>query len=240
VAGNGGISKGGKDMILYDITMTIEPDMAVYKNKQEKKPMISVTRNFSEGAMYESRLCLDMHTGTHIDMPLHVFPGAATVGQWDKQNMLTRCKVLDFTSLEAPAITAAHLRVKDEEMRAVGQGIEDGDSVLLKTKNSLQDDFDFSFIYLEKTGAAFFTDQKVRSVGIDALGIERDQPQHETHKLLLGAGIWILEGLRLKEVPQGQYILLTMPMKIKGTEAAPARVALLSVKDLLGLSHKEG
>jgi arylformamidase len=64
-------------MILYDISMAIEPGMAVYKNREEKRPRLTVTRDFKESSAYESRLEMDMHTGTHIDLPLHFLPGGS-------------------------------------------------------------------------------------------------------------------------------------------------------------------
>lgn len=68
---------------------------------------------------------------------------------------------------------------------------------------------------------------KISGVGIDSLGIERSQPGHETHKLLLGQGIIILEGLQLADIKEGAYKMLALPLKMHGTEAAPARVVLI-------------
>jgi hypothetical protein len=62
---------------------------------------------------------------------------------------------------------------------------------------------------------------------IDALGIERSQPNHDTHKILLGAEIVILEGLRLKEVEEGEYLLVAAPINVVGAEAAPVRAILI-------------
>lgn len=214
-------------MVLYDISMTIEPGMAVYKNKPEKKPRIETVQNFKAGSVYESRLGIDLHTGTHLDMPLHMIPGGADSDLWMPDNIFTACTVLDFTGLEADSVSAGDLVQKEEIMRAgeTSPGLDR--SVLLKTKNSLDEKFDFSFVYLDRTGAACLAEKDIAGVGIDALGIERGQPDHETHKTLLGAGIWILEGLRLSEVPEGSYTLAVMPLKIRGVEALPARAVLL-------------
>ena len=98
----------------------------------------------------------------------------------------------------------------------------------MKTKNSWDDQFQSDFIYLDKSGAEFLEENNVLGVGIDALGIERNQPYHETHKILLSRHIPILEGLRLKEVPAGEYILHALPLKIAGVEAAPTRAVLIT------------
>ncbi len=70
----------------------------------------------------------------------------------------------------------------------------------------------------------------VKAVGTDYLGIERDQPGHETHRALLSHRVAIIEGLRLADVDAGKrYYLLCLPLKIVGFEAAPARAVLLKI-----------
>ncbi len=220
-------------MVLYDISMAIEPGMAVYKNKAEKKPLIETVRDFSKETVYESRLGMDMHTGTHIDMPLHMIPSGDTSDYWSPENMFTACIVLDFTDSPADHITSHDLEQKEESMQTseIAPGLYK--TVLLKTKNSLEDAFKASFTYLDKSGADYLVKKEIVGVGIDALGIERNQPGHETHKTLLGSNIWIIEGLRLKNVPEGEYILAVMPLKIKKVEALPARAVLLAADSRL-------
>jgi arylformamidase len=215
-------------MIIHDISITIEPDMTVYKDRLEKKPNLITTRDFNKSTVYETRLEMDLHTGTHIDMPLHILPNGSTSDYWDIRNCFTRCTVLDFTSLDADRITAADLKQKK---RFLQQGENDswqGKAVLLKTKNSFASGFDFNFVYLAESGAVYLTENQIKGVGIDALGIERDQSGHLTHRALLGSGIWIVEGLRLDQVAEGDYVLVLMPLKIGAVEALPARAVLLT------------
>jgi arylformamidase len=204
-------------MKIYDISMEIHPGMPVYKNKEDKRPVLTVRNNLSGGGTYESRIQMDLHTGTHVDAPLHMLPGGATVDKIDPGKMVTKCKVFDFTGLP-DRITRDDLARKD---------IQQGDFILLKTRNSYANHFDFAFVYLDGGGAAYLQNLEVAGVGIDALGIERNQPGHETHKLLFQAGIVILEGLMLGEVEEGEYLLVAAPLKIKGAESAPARALLL-------------
>ncbi len=218
-------------MVLYDISMMVEPAMAVYKNKAEKRPQFEVARDFKNGSSYESRLGIDLHTGTHIDMPLHFIPDGASSEYFDPADMISSCLVLDFTGLDSDHITAADLKQKEHAAGSPKNFIGAGETVLLKTANSAKEHFDHNFTYLEKSGAAYLVEKRVIGVGIDALGIERAQPDYHTHKQLLSAGIWIMEGLRLKEVPEGRYTLLAMPLKIRGTEAMPARAVLLPPAD---------
>lgn len=204
-------------MKIYDISVTISEDMVVYKNKDEKKPKISVTRDFNTSDGYESKIEMDMHTGTHLDMPLHMIKDGKTLDHLDLKKVVTKSKVIDFTDLEF-MITKEDLENKK---------IEEGDFIILKTRNSFSKEFDFDFVYLEKSGARYLADKKIKGVGIDSLGIERGQENHETHNILLGKEIVIIEGLNLKDVDEGEYFLVAAPLKIKGAEASPIRALLI-------------
>jgi arylformamidase len=216
-------------MLLYDISSTIAPDMPVYKNRDEKRPRFKVSRDHASGSIYEGRLDIDLHSGTHLDFPLHVLPQGESSDAWNNEQFLTRCRVLDFSASAADRIGAGDLQQKEDESRhqASEPFWEAGGTVLLKTANSAKQHFDFSFVFLDTSGAEFLAQKNIVGVGIDALGIERDQEGHPTHRTLLQKGIWILEGLRLAAVAEGNYILALMPLKIAGVEALPARAFLL-------------
>ncbi|MFP4021543.1 MAG: cyclase family protein, partial [Halanaerobium sp.] len=76
------------------------------------------------------------------------------------------------------------------------------------------------------SGAEYLVEQKIKGVGIDTNGIERAQAEHPTHKKLLKKKIMILEGLRLNEVPAGNYILLLSLLKIADSDGLPGRAYL--------------
>ena len=204
-------------MKIIDISMPVSYDMPVYKAREEKRPHISVQSSFSNASAYESRIDMNMHTGTHIDCPLHIFEGGSTIEQLDLSKVITKCRVLDFSEVQNG--------ISREDLE--NKRVEKGDFILLKTKNSTSDILEGEFVFLDKSGAEYLKDKQIAGVGIDALGIERSQPEHETHKLLLGSGIVILEGLLLGGVDEGEYLLLSAPILIKGVEAAPARAVLI-------------
>ncbi|NDL67606.1 cyclase family protein [Anaerotalea alkaliphila] len=212
-------------MKFYDVSMTIEEGMQVYKNKPEKQPRFANLANHPQNHLHETQLTMEMHCGTHIDMPLHMIPGGDVLDSFDIRTMLSRCKVFDMTGLAEPKITAEDLR---------GLEIREGDFLLFKTTNSLVETFVDDFVYLETSGAAYLKEKGIKGVGIDGLGIERAQKDHSTHIQLLEDGIVILEGLRLKEVPPGEYRLMALPLKIRSVEGAPVRAVLVE-GDLLEL-----
>ena len=203
-------------MRYIDVSMEISEDMMVYKDRDEKRPKKEMIAKYSERQMNESRMRIDLHTGTHIDAPFHMIDGGETIESIEIQSLIGKAKVLDLTDVE-DGITSGNLEEKD---------ISEGDFLLFKTKNSFSEKFDYDFIYLTEDGAAYLKNIRIRGVGTDALGIERSQPGHETHKILLGNGIVIIEGLRLNHVDEGEYMMYALPLKIQGGDGAPARVVL--------------
>lgn len=203
---------------VYDVSMPIFNGMPVYKDKPTKQPNISIVQDFDTATARESRLDMDVHCGTHVDSPLHMVPEGGTMETVAFEKMVGPCRVLDLTHVEG-GITREHLEA---------QTVEANDFLILKTKNSHESAFNLEFVYLSVDGATYCVEKGIRGVGIDALGIERSQPGHPTHKTLFQGDIVIMEGLRLADVPAGQYFLCGAPIKLLETEAAPARVYLLA------------
>ena len=204
-------------MIIYDISMTIEKSMGVYKNIEEKRPVIKFERKIPKDSINESSIYMNLHTGTHIDAPYHVDDTGATIDVIDLNKLITKCRVLDLTKI-VDGITKENL---------VDKNIRPGEFLLLKTRNSFTDDFEPDFVFLEKSGADYLAEREIIGVAIDSLGIERNHPGHETHKILFSKGITIIEGVRLKEIKEDEYFMCALPLKIKGVDGAPARIVLI-------------
>ncbi|WP_100332058.1 cyclase family protein [Bacillus xiapuensis] len=201
-------------MKIYDVTAPIYPGMPVYKNKPEKQPSIETNTN---GHVTESRISMDVHTGTHVDAPLHMINDGATIETIAIEKLVRPCKVID--------VTGATEKITKSEL--ADAAIEKDDFLLFKTKNSFDEQFNFDFVYMAEDAAAYLTEIGVAGVGIDALGIERAQEGHPTHRLLMDNGVIIMEGLKLKDVRAGSYFMVAAPLKIFGTDASPARILLI-------------
>lgn len=201
-------------MKIYDVTAPIFEGMPVYKNKPEKQPKLETVTN---GHVTESRLSLDVHTGTHIDAPLHMMNEGKTFETIPLDQLIRPAKVLDLTGA-SEKITKGDLD---------GLQIQQGDFILLKTKNSFDEEFNFEFIYVAEDAAEYLAKIGISGVGIDGLGIERAQEGHPTHRALMSHDIIIMEGLRLKDVEAGEYFMAAAPLKLQGTDASPARVILI-------------
>ena len=205
-------------MIFYDLSPEISENMAVYKNKTEKKPRLIITRKIEDGAN-ESRLEIDLHTGSHVDAPNHILKNGKSIDNFSLDKFMGKCFVLDFTNINDA--------IKKKHFNNLKLKINKNYIILLKTKNKSDKEFNPEFVYLEKTGAEFLATKKIKAVGIDSLGIERNQPNHETHKILLGKNILIFEGLDLSKVKEGEYFFYGLPLKIRNGNGSPIRAVLV-------------
>src|SRR5262245_47141163 len=166
-----------------------------------------------------SHLSLGVHTGTHVDAPVHFIGGAPGV---------------DLTSIESMNGPARVIEIKDKETCTakdlVPFHISAGERVLLRTSNSTRcwnvDTFVEDYAHLDVSAAKFLAERRIRMVGIDYLSIGRGEDGPEVHRILLGSGVVILEGLDLSRTAPGLYDVICLPLRILGGDGAPARVAL--------------
>nr|WP_309544593.1 cyclase family protein [Xianfuyuplasma coldseepsis] len=202
--------------MIYDVSYPIDETIQVYKNADIKKPTFTTIASHETDNYHETNVTLNLHTGTHVDYPLHMIENGATSNKENLDVLLGKCIVLDFTA-NKEAITKQDLQQYD---------INKGDFLLFKTKNSFSESFLFDFTYLTEDGARYLQEKKIRGVGTDGLGIERAQEGHPTHKILLSNNIVIIEGLRLKDIEPGTYEMICLPLNIRNVEASLARVIL--------------
>jgi arylformamidase len=106
------------------------------------------------------------------------------------------------------------------------------DIVLIKTRNSAEfmrkDRFDSGFAAIGRSAAEFLAEFGVKSVGFDCLTIDPvESESKDAHLTLLGHDICVMEGLDLDGVPEGPYLTVCLPLKLTGSDGAPARVVLI-------------
>jgi len=204
-------------MRIHDVTRLISEDMTVYKDRESKKIKRTVVADYEKADYYESRMDMDMHCGTHIDAPLHMLKGGDTIEKYDLSKFIGDCKLFDLTDVDEA------IRKKDIE----NLDIQKDDIVIFKTKNSFDQGYNPKFVYIEEDAAMYLSEKGIKTVGIDAMSIERDKKEHPSHKIILGANIGVIEDLYLKNVGQGQYFLSALPLNIRGSEASPIRAVLI-------------
>jgi arylformamidase len=207
-------------MRIYDITQTLQPDMATWPG--ESGPTLTMVKQMSAGDEADiSLITLGAHTGTHVDAPRHFIPGGSDVEAMPLSALVGPARVVDIPD-------AATIRVEHLEAAAL-DGVE---RVLFRTRNSERwtpNEFRTDFVHLEPDAALWLCEHGTRLVGIDYLSVEKfDAPDPVVHRLLLAAGVVILEGLDLRDVAPGDYLLCCLPLKLAGAEGAPARAVLIA------------
>ncbi len=211
-----------KANVWIDISVMIKSGMARWPDNAGIR--IERMLDIDKGAVCNvSVLSLGAHTGTHMDAPLHFIGNGKSLEKMPLDATIGPARVIEIRDKES---------VKGEDLRPAR--IRPGDRILFKTRNSRRswktDNFDENFIYISKEAAQYLADKKVQTVGIDYLsvgGYKKDGV--ETHHALLGAGIWIIEGLNLSKVAPGKYELICLPLKILNSDGAPARAVVRKI-----------
>ena len=166
-----------------------------------------------------SSIRMSAHTGTHVDAPLHFIAGGADVTALDLDSLVGPVQVISIA--DQRQITGAEL---------AGHSIEPGSRVLFRTVNSdkdwLRSPFDPDYVYLSSEAAQYLVSLGIRTIGVDYLSVAGEENGAAVHRLLLGAGITILEGLMMKDIAPGTYEMVALPLKLEGSDGAPARVIL--------------
>jgi arylformamidase len=205
---------------VLDITAALSNDLPTYP--KDPDIVISQVRRLKDGDSCNlSQISMGLHSGTHVDAPLHFIEAGETIDNMALDKLCGTARVIDATREKITVATIEeHSPLRDM-------------FVLLKTRDgpnagALEEANDG----LDRDCIEFLVDQDIKAVGIDRLSVERkDSLQPRTHVLLLERGIVVLEGLELSAVPEGDYYLIAAPLKIKDAEAAPARVFLLAMTE---------
>ena len=186
-------------------------------------PAVEVTqpRSLDRGdSCTMSFLRMGVHSGTHMDAPAHFVRGGKTIDQLQLDAVIGPARVIDIRS-----------SVCIERSELKGHRIRRGERILFRTRNSRRgwrgDKFVEDFVYISPGAAEWLAERQVRTVGVDYLSVGAfEKDGRETHLALLGAGIWVIEGLNLSKVRPGPVDLICLPLKLEGAEGAPARVVV--------------
>jgi arylformamidase len=199
------------DMEFFDITRLLSGEILVYPG--DMKPSF---RQRDEGKYLISDLHLSSHTGTHIDAPVHYLKSGDTIDTIPLINLIGRCRVVDVSGAGSN-ITAEQLDGK----------IDNTPRLLLKTFFSGQNQFVENYPSLSFDAARLITGKGICCVGIDSPSIESYLCDGAIHRELLGKGCIIIELLDLSAVPEGDYDMIALPLRLEGLDGSPARVVLI-------------
>jgi len=213
-----------KDDKWIDLSLALKSNMVHWPTD----PSFSIERvlDMEKGdSVNLSKITMGAHSGTHVDAPVHFIRGAKGIDRLLFDSLIGPARIIQIADADM---------IKEKELTRLG--IKKGERILLKTRNSLnkllqKNTFTEDFVYIEKNAAEFLATRGIKTLGVDYLsvgGYKKNGP--DVHRLLLGAGILVIEGLVLTEALPGNYDMICLPMKILDSDGAPARVIVKRTK----------
>lgn len=209
-----------KDMLtrrrcVYDISTTIIPGMPVWPGDDG----VAIVRRESEDLVSLSTLTMSAHTGSHVDSPAHLIPGAPGIDCMELDKLVGPARVYqlgDIKVIDRPALEEISLDGVTRVLFGTGGSVP-----------VVQKRFPPEYAYITPEAAQYLVERGILLVAVDSPSLDKyDTDTYHTHRVLLGAGVAVVEGINLIDVPSGDYELICLPLKIEGGDGAPARVIL--------------
>lgn len=209
-------------MTIYDISLTLSPDLPVWPSDPPLE--LEQTLSMDRGDIVNvTRISTSVHVGTHIDAPRHFINNGCAIDALPLEVLTGSCYVAQLPD-GVEAITSevlARMEIAPEMKR-----------ILFGTRNSHlwaqgESKFQTDFVAITKDGAEWLVQHGVQLVGVDYLSVAPYTDIMAPHLVLLKAGVLVVEGLNLSNVMRGFYDLYCLPLKIAGSDGAPARAILI-------------
>ena len=205
-------------MKLIDVSVPLEPSLASYPGNVPFT--LEANKRLARGdSSNVSALHMSAHSGTHVDAPRHFFDEGLSTEALPLEMLIGRTRVIELRT--RGGITADDLRTLDlaEDVR-----------VLIKTTYSRlwgHSTFHTDYVGITESAARYLVEHGIKVVGVDYLSVEVFKtPGAPAHHVLLGGGTIVIEGLNLRDVDPGVYEMYCLPLRIVGSDGAPARVVL--------------
>ena len=208
-------------MKMHDISLTLSESIPIWPGDKgaEFKQFLEVCKGEVANV---TAIKMSAHTGTHVDAPCHFLKDGYSVEKLPLEVLIGKAVVVE--ALDVKLITKEVL-----ENVNIPPNTE---RLLIKTQNSEQwasgaTEFIEDYVAISADGAEYLVDQGVKLIGVDYLSVAPFDRLVDTHRILLKAEVVILEGVNLTEVSPGTYTLYCLPIKIAGSDGAPARAILV-------------
>jgi arylformamidase len=168
-----------------------------------------------------STLSLSPHPGAHADAPLHYDPEGAAIGALDLAPYLGPCRVIHAIGVR-PLVQWQHI---EHALQGLPQ------RVLVRTYATMPiDRFDPALAAYAPETIERLADLGVLLVGIDSASIDpADSKSLDSHQVIRRRGLRVLENLVLDQVPEGDYELIALPLKLVTADASPVRAVLRAI-----------
>lgn len=202
---------------IIDVSRPVSRDEAVYPGNPPVK--LEYLRAFKKDGSYLSRISMGLHSGSHVDAPMHYVKSGRSVDRIELGKCVGWCRVADVSKVN---------EIGGREVRRLKPRA--GEIILFKTRNSRANPrkFNKNFAHLNEEAARELIRAGVKAVGIDGPSIRRFRLRPDTvHPRFLKAGIVVYEGLQFAKAAPGRYFFVGLPLRVAGGEASPVRAVLI-------------
>ena len=211
-------------MTIYDISLSISPNLPNWPG--DPPLQIEQIESMDKGAHDNvTHISASVHLGTHVDAPRHFLNDGRTIEQLPLEVLTGPCYVTQLPDgIEAITSEVLDRTEITSEMKRVLFGTSNS-HYWAKNESKFQTDF----VAITEDGAEWLVERGVQLVGVDYLSVAPYGDSVPTHTVLLKAGIVVVEGLNLSNIMRGFYDLYCLPLKIAGSDGAPARAILIQL-----------
>lgn len=191
-------------MKIYDISQPVF-QCAVYPG--DPAPQREILSSTNCGDLYNlTAFSMCAHNGTHLDAPYHFIADGKTVDAIPLEKTVGKAFVAPCHGI-LNSVDATEILNKTDASR-----------ILLKGNGVVSEE-----------AAAVFARAKIDLLGTESQSVGPQESPMEVHRILLGADVVLLEGLRLDNVPVGTYLLYAAPLLLDGADGAPCRAILTEI-----------
>lgn len=196
--------------MFIDLSVPLNAQTPIYPG--DPATIIKPAGILSSDGYADHHISIGTHVGTHIDAPMHMLEGGASLDKFPLEQFIGRGRLVDVTDGDFGII-------KDV-------GIQEGDIVLFRTgmSDKYHDPVYFeNYPVMSEEVAAYLVDAKVKMIGLDACSVD-SQEAFPVHKVLLAGDVLIIENLAsLEQLVDKSFRIYALPLKLE-LDGAPARV----------------
>ena len=192
--------------MIYDISQEV---LSCKVWPGDPEPRAKQVCSIQKGDLYNlTELSMCAHNGTHVDAPLHFIDNGTSIGQIELEAFVGDCYVARHEG-----------NVSDEDAAKILQKAQEAgapERILIAGKATVTAE-----------AAQVFAQAGIILIGNESQTVGPENAQMQVHLILLGAGVVLLEGIRLAHVEEGKYLLSAAPLNFAGCEGAPCRAILI-------------
>ncbi len=207
-------------MKYIDVTLTLEPGM--------RGVDFSTAKTVEKDGWNAKTLQLYSHCGTHVDAPVHFEVNKKTIDVLPPERFFTTCHIIHLEGIKPK------MEIKISDLGIIKESIKKGEGLIFRTGWSRfvkESKYRDELPGISRELALWCVENGVSLVGVEppsVADVNNLEKLTEIHRILLGGGIVIVEGLtNMDKITKSKVKLVAMPLKIKDGDGAPCRAVVI-------------